>query len=430
MNKRQLLYMVLSFVTTIVLVLIAAVVILLLEKPQVKIVWTKGTEAPVESKAAPKGKWEGMEKRAIKMVKALQVTDPEAFARKKKKQKKEDVEKISVEKLAQSGLFEEKFKLAGLGEGEWEARYLKGAFYFVSFQYTERLISLGPTWLVDVQNKRVLPKNIMARAAMDPEAPGVQKFFERERQVIGAIANHSFESGVKLGGIMLIHFSKLKTPTVADEKQGEDGEEVGNRIIGWTVVHDYGKTYRAYFQWIESGEPTYADFEFDHAKKALRARNLQAANFMNLGSGFQDTERARIMPSTYNPEASRGKDLWTGPSRDRCRDKNFRRQCDAMAKVLGDRSQMEAVEWLLTVEAKGKDAFDLCKKDLRCKWSASTSDDNLYQISYIYNLSETEGEQKVSWGVDLKKNAIIPKDRISEMAFFTVHPRPRSATAP
>ena len=434
MSKRQILYIVLSFVTTVVLLLIVAVAILLLQKPQVTIVWTKGKEAPAEVKAAARGKWEGKEKLAIKMVKETQVPDPEPDKRKRRK-KGEEPETISIDALAERNFFQTRFKLAGLELVGWEARYLKGSYYFVSYNRRDNLVNLGPVWLVDVSRKEVMPKNILARAAMNPEAVNAEQHFAHERQVIGSIANHSFTSGVKLGGIMLIHFSNLTEDKAARKASGKakgakEAKEAEDQIVGWTIVHDHGETYRAYFQWTESGEPTYADFEFDYAKKALRSRNLQAANFLNMGNDFQDEVRASIMPSTFKPDAEDPRDAWTGPSRDRCRDKDFKKQCDAMAKILSDASQIEAVEWLLTTQVEGSDAFEQCKRDQRCKWSATTDDNNLYLISYIYNLDKDRGEQHVSWNVNLKSNTITPQDAISQMAFRAVHPRPRQAAEP
>lgn len=426
MSKRQILMLVLSLTATLVAVLLLAVVLLLLEKPQVNIVWTQGTEAPKAAKKVKKGKWEGKEKLAIKLIRTLQVPDPaaaEVKGRKKRRKKKDEPPPmVSVDKLITDKFFESRFKLKDLEAVGWEARFLKKSYYFVSYKHREGLINQGPTWLVDVARKKVLPKNIMARAAMNPAEVKVAEYFERERQVIGAIASHSFEGGVKLGGIMLIHFAKLPA-------HGEDDE-----ISGWTVVHDYGDNYRAYFQWVQGGEPTYADFEFDYAKKALRARNLQAANFMNMGEDFdlESEERARIMPETYDPNAKRAKDRWTGDARRQCSNKDFRKQCQAMATVLKDQSQIEAVEWLLTVLSEEPGAFKACKEKRRCKWSASTDDDNVYRIEYIYDLKQARADEvgRVSWEVNLKKGAITPRNKISEMAFLAVHPRLAAAAAP
>jgi hypothetical protein len=432
MNKRQFLYMVLSFVTTIMLVLVTAVVLLLLEKPEVKIDMTKGTEVSVKSRAAPKGKWEGKGDLARKLVQRLEVPDPAALAekksKKKKKKKKQDEEeapKISIAKLVQTGFLSDRFKLGNMQAGKWEASFLKDSYYFVSFNHSDGLVNLGPTWLVDVRKKKVLAKNIMARVMMAPGMTATASIFERERQVIGSIANHSFQGGVKLGGVMLIHFSNLtsqKTTPTGDKAPAGEGEDENDQIIGWTVVHDYGNTYRAYFQWVEAGEPTYADFEFNLAKKELRSRNLQAANLMNLGSNFRSMARARILPETYNPEARNTKDRWTGDSRENCRQKENRKRCNAMASLLEDRSLIEAVEWLLTVQADG--SFEVCKQKRRCKWSVNEKA-GVFEISYIYDLDERKGEQRVSWNVDVRSKTIIPKDKISKMAFLSVHPRPK-----
>ncbi len=418
MNKRQILYLVLSFVVTMVVLLGVALTVLLLDKPQVKVVWTKGTEPAKAAKKVKRGKWEGKEKQAIKMVMDLEVLAPLTEEDKKKRRKKnEEPEKIAMAKLVKDGFFEQKFGLADFEGVGWRAFFLKQSYYFVSYQRADGLVNMGPTWLVDVKKRKILPKNAMARAAMNPQQINPKGHFERERQIIGSIANHSFPSGVKLGGIMLIHFATL-------ESQIED-----DRIVGWTIVHDYGNNYRAYFQWIENGEATYADFEYDFSKRALRGRNLQAANFMNLGRDFEisSENKVAILPKSYDSKAERLKDRWTGPAKKQCRSKDHRRQCNAMATVLQDAAQIEAVEWLLTVLAEDPQAFEACQNARRCKWFATTDDDNLFKIEYLYDL-DMKGEEKVAWEVDLKKRQIIPKNKISEMAFLAVHPKQRSSS--
>ena len=105
--------------------------------------------------------------------------------------------------------------------GESIAFFLKKSYYFVSYQRADGLVNLGPTWLVDVKKRKTLPKNAMARAAMNPQQINPKGYFERERQIIGSIANHSFPSGVKLGGIMLIHFATLESQ-IEDDRIVDD----------------------------------------------------------------------------------------------------------------------------------------------------------------------------------------------------------------
>ena len=414
MTKRQILYAVLGFIATMILIMIAGVAVLLLTKPEAKIIWTDAQRKEAQKTVRKKGQWEGKEKAAIAKVVAVQVDAPESEedARKGKRRKPEEVEKIALGALAKSGWFEGTFKTDDLKAAGWQARWAKDAWYFVSYNRRDGLINVGPTWLVNLKTGRILPKNAMARAGMTPGLADAKDHFDRERQVIGSIANHNFASGVTLGGIMLIHFSEL-------ERNSDD-----DRIVGWTIVHDYGDAYRAYFQWIEDGEATYADFEFDYSKKALRSRNLQAANLMNRGGDFEPTERVSIMPASYNPEAPVPADRWLGKSRKACKTRGNAARCRALAKVLQDQALIESVEWLLTSRAGDASRFSSCKEERRCKWTPRVKSAGVFEVEYSYELGGSGDKGgKATWEIDVKKNQIKPQDELAEMAFLAVHPR-------
>ncbi len=412
MSRRQILYIILSFIITTLLLLVVALVLVLSQKKDVQIVWAEVEEQKVETKRK-KGKWEDKGKQAILMVRQVQVPDP--MATEKKRRRDEEPEMATVGKLAAKEYFEKTFKMSGLEAQGWRARYLRDAYYFVSYQRSDGLINVGPTWLVDLKSKKVLPKNAMALSLSETSSESVKDFFEREKQVIGAVANHAFESKINLGGVMLIHFSKFKKRTEED------------RIVGWTVVHDYGDNYRAYFQWVENGEPTYADFEFDYAKKRLRSRNLQAANFMNMGRDFVASERVGITPSNYNADATAARERWLGRFRKACANRKFSAQCRATDRLLQDRAMIEAVEWLLTVKADSVEEFNDCKTSKdggppSCSWQPELLEDDVYSIKYNYDLKST-GKGSIAWEINLKKNVIIPRNDLAEMAFRAVHSR-------
>lgn len=414
MTRRQILYIILSFIITTLLLLTVAVILILSQKKDVQIVWADVEEQKVE-KTRKKGKWEEREKDAIALVRKLQVEDPASRADKKRRRRGEEPEQVSLGDLAARNYFEETFQLKELEPLGWRARYLRDSYYFVSYHRSDGLVTVGPSWLVDLKAKKVLPKNAMALGVVHPEDLAAKEYFERERQVIGAVSNHNFESGINLGGVMLIHFSKQR-------KKAE-----GDKLIGWTVVHDYGDNYRAYFQWIEGGEPSYADFEFDYAKKRLRGRNLLASNFMNLGRDFEPTERVGITPSSYNPEAAKARDRWTGPFRKACATPKYRTQCAATDKLLQDKAMIAAVEWLLTVKADSIEEFNACKKSVNgavpnCSWAPEEVEEGVYRIKYNYDLKST-GKGEIAWEIDLKKDQITPNNELAELAFRAVHSR-------
>jgi hypothetical protein len=383
-----------------------------LNKPDPTIIWTDA-EREAAQKVREKGKWEGREAEAISKVKAVVVEAPTDMASGKKGRKRRpgSDSKTSLDALVESGWFETTFKTGALEEAGWRAHPAKAEWYFVGFYRMDGLIRVGPMWLINLADGRILPKNAMARAGMNPRVATAGKHFARQKQVIGAIANHKFKSGVTLGGVMLIHFSRLA-------RRGAD-----DRIVGWTVIHDYGESYRAHFQWVQGGAATYADFEFQFDKKAVRARNLQAGNLMNLGRDFQRKERVSIMPASYNPDALRAKDRWIGKSRKACAAAANAPRCRALARVLQDKALIGSLEWLLTSQAGDAGKFSACKADRRCKWTPREKGEGVFEVEYTFAL-EGSLEGKATWEIDMLKNHIVPRDEIAEMAFLAVHPRP------
>lgn len=300
--------------------------------------------------------------------------------------------------------------------GEW--------FYLVTYAFKDAHITVGPSWLVDLKQAKVVPKNVLARVVMNPRQAVSDDYYDKHKQVVSALASHRFESGLTLSGALLLHF----------ENREESSE--GDSILGWTIEHDRGTLFRAYFQWVEAGEPTYAEFEFDYEAKALKASNLQAADVMRIGEDFAKTERADIMPESYDPSAQRGKN-WTGRAKKACSSRKMRDQCQSMSTMFEQREIVEALEWLLTAQAQNSESFKACKESRQCKWSSKPKDgaENVYVVSYIYNLGEdgnkdgeddgsaTKGERTVAWEVALKDEKITPVDRISQAAWLAIHPR-------
>lgn len=416
MTRRQILYMVLSFIVTILLLLALVAILILAQKPDVQIVWKENKAAEQAEEQKRKGKWEGKEKTAIALVKNFQVPAPPDKDAPKGRTRKEEPALITLKELSESRFFEDTFQLGAMKREGWQARYIKDAYYFVSWRYRDELVSTGPTWLVDVKNNKVMPKDAMAAAALNPAGANAREQAKVEQQIISSITNHTFDSGLNLGGVMLIHFSNLL------EKQKEGA------LLGWTVVHEYDDIYRAYFQWLDNGEITYAEFEFDYGDKALRGRNLQAANLMQIGQSFEKTERVQILPTTYNPEAPKPADRWTGPSRAACVKPDNKDRCDALAAILQDRELISALEWLLTATVESPEQLEQCKESRACLWKPEKLDAGGYRIHYVYNLdpaSDPTKEQTVTWDIDLKAKPprITPQGRLSEMAYRAVHTR-------
>lgn len=359
---------------------------------------------------------------AISLVKRVRVTpplfpEPEEEKDKKKAKKKSDDEEEEEELptlgevLENPDFIKKTLKISGepLGwRATWWGETKFGPSYFlVRNSFKDADIVVGPSWLVDLKTQKVVPKNLPARVAENPKQGMSSEYYDKKKQIVSAIANHRFEGGMSLAGALLVYFERKKSAE-------------GDTIEGWTIDHDRGNLFKAYFQWVEDGAPTYAEFEFDFDAKALKPVNLQAANIMRVGEDF-DRERVSIMPSTYDPKASSASNRWKGPSRKACRKPSNRDRCKALATILDEGEVIESLEWLLTARSEGKAEFEDCKSARECSWRPEPGEEK-YKIRYVYKLGEG-AQRTVSWEVNLKSGEITPNDRISGLAFSAIRPR-------
>ncbi len=372
----------------------------------------------IEAEAAPEqvNPWAGDKQleAAISLVRRMEVTVPVKLADPKKPREVE-TETVSVDALMGREAFrKDVLKISAAPKPGWSAVWwgetkYGPSYYLVRYAFQDAFLTVGPSWLVDLKTREVTPKNVLARAVMDPQKVVDDTYYDKHRQVVSALAAHRFESKLNLGGALLLYF-----------EQREESAE-GDDILGWTIEHDRGSLFRAYFQWVEGGEPTYAEFEFDYDARALRATNLQASNVMRIGEDFDRKERARINPESYDPSASAGK-RWIGAASKACQSEKMRDNCKAMETMFLQSEVVEALEWLLTAQVESADQFEACKKERNCKWKAVPAREGVYEVSYLYNLDGAR-ERAVSWEVAIKDSAVQPQDRLSKAAWRAIYPR-------
>lgn len=355
---------------------------------------------------------------AIERIKAHQVTLQKTYTAEeqaKRKGQPPEEETLSVGELMERESFiRERLKISAPEKVGWSAQWwgetkFGPSYYLVSFSYKDENILVGPQWLIDIKGGKFVPKNVLARVVMDPVKNAEDPYHDKHEQVVSALANHRFESNLNLSGALLMYF-----------EQREESAE-GDKILGWTITHDRGPLFKAFFQWVEAGAPTYAEFEFDYDKKALKAVNLQAANVMRIGEDFNKTERVSILPNSYDPTAKPEK-RWIGPAAKQCQSDAARDRCKAMSAVFEQKEIVEALEWLLTAQSGKAEDFESCKSARNCSWGAKEVQDGVYSISYNYNLDGKKARQ-VTWEIALKNSAITPKDRTSSASWLAVHPR-------
>ena len=315
------------------------------------------------------------------------------------------------------------------------------SFFLVRYAFEDANVQVGPTWLVDLDSQKVVPKNVLAKVAENPEEGTESKYYEKEEQVVSAMTNHRFDTGLNLGGALLLYFEKRTDTTEEDT------------ILGWTIDHDRGPIFEAYFQWEEAGKPTYAHFVFDYDRKALKAINLQAADIMRAGEEFEARERASILPKSYNPSARRESQRWLGPARKAWKIPKHRRRLKALNDILESEQLIESLEWLLTAQAGSKSDFEKCIELKNCRWMPEKKGEDEYRVIYVYNLEKKEkfdrekpdpawscpysldekesdgddGSKRkgncVAWDIDTESGEITPVDPTSTVAYRAIHPR-------
>lgn len=351
----------------------------------------------------------------------------------------DDDERSVAEVLEDEEFVDEQLALGDVEQNGWESTWwgetkYGPSYYLVRFQYEDASITVGPAWLVDLKEQKVVPKNVLAQVAESPEEGTESEYYDRSDQVVGAITNHRFESGINLGGALLLYFS---------ERADDSGDDT---ILGWTIDHDRGNRFDAYFQWVEDGEPSYAEFRFDYDRKALKADNLQAADIMRTGEEFDRADdRVDVHPTDYDADDER----WVGGP---CKDKPTRDGCVALTTIFAQQELIESLEWLLTAQAKTNEQFDECKEKGNCRFIPQSRDDESFRILYIFNLERDEefdpgspdpkwacehsldaddedsedfasrGEC-VAWDVNPDSGDIEPVGQMSKLAYRAVRPR-------
>lgn len=420
METRTILQIILGFIVVLVLALGAYILYTFTKKAET-IVVTKIIKDEGQ-KVEKKNPWEDKGSAAITIVKRQQIKVPaspseeEKKDRKKKSKDEPAEETVSLgELLTREDFVTKTLKMPSGSKPKWSAEWwgetkYGPSFFLVSFSVKDANISVGPEWLVDLKKAKIVPKNVLARVAQQPVKGKQDEYYDKHQQVVSALASHRFESKLNLAGALLVYF-----------EQREEVKE-GDKILGWTIEHDRGSLFKAYFQWIEAGEPTYAEFEFDYSRKALKASNLQAANVMRIGEDFDKKDRPQIRPASYDPEAKPGK-RWTGGARKACKSTKAKNKCAALAQMFQQREIVEALEWLLSAQVEDADQFEMCKRKRRCKWGSKRTDKNTYQVSYIFDLKNSGKPKRVSWNVDLKNGKIVPQDRRSQASYKAIYPR-------
>lgn len=303
------------------------------------------------------------------------------------------VPKVTVQSLIEKNFLERKLGLSFLKRENWRAVHFdldaknRGAkegvgdpFYEVQLEYVDGLVRVGPVWLVNVQTKQVLARNEMAEIFEMglADQKRLKELEERPEGVVKALTNHRFESGIELGAVLLLHFIANIDPSATRS----DGKDPNNRIVGWTVAHDFGDDYVAYFQWIEDGERKVARWRFDWEKKELEPLGLLAIDITSEHTLYETALHDGSVPVSIWPDNNYDREKsflpreerWLGALAQACPMDAFKARCNGLAAVLEQENFIRAVHWLI----------------------ADTENNRLLSKKYLI----TEGEQKDEYQPD------------------------------
>lgn len=404
MDTRTILQIVLGGIISLIVVVGVLIVIALTRDAETVIV----QQAVAEQREARERKnpWADQGDAAIALVQRSRIQGDSGLG--------EDGPQSVGELMSSEAFIKDKLKITGAEPEGWHAQWwgetqYGPSFFLVRYGFKDANIRIGPAWLVDLRTQKVVPKNVLAQVASEPEKGVGSKYYDQAAQVVSAITNHRFPAGINLGGALLLYFEQ------------REGSGEGDAVLGWTIDHDRDHLFRAYFQWTEGEEQSYAEFEFDFDKRALRAVNLQAAQIMRVGEEFEPTDRVSIMPGTYDPKQRVASNRWLGPARTQCRQPRHRDGCKALAMLLDQSDLIETLEWLLTAQADTAEAFEACKEEHKCLWMPEARGDGIYRIKYIYNLDDQE--ETIAWDVNLRQEEVDAADRVSQLSQRAVNPR-------
>lgn len=344
----------------------------------------------------------------------------------------------TVQKLIDAKYLEERFAMSFLVRGPWRALHLEtdvrgegiteindDPFYEVHLDYVDGEVTIGPVWVVDIVSGTIVPRNEMAEFfEFTPQnVDRARDILSRPERVVRAITNHRFESGIELGGVLLLHFV-----SIAEANQKRGGKRGEDGIVGWTVSHEFRDTYNAYFQWIEGGKPKVAQFRFDWSEQRLEPRGLNAIDLMVEGEERKKIETVSIWPTSYTndlnipPHARWSKDSGCHSPKD-ADDKRVERTCNAFTRVLEQVDFIESVQWLLTTDEESVKRFEACKANRKCTWQPKFPDAATDPVVIEYNYVIGGEERGFTFKVDPDKGTIEPVDDITRWAYFSVTPR-------
>jgi len=323
-----------------------------------------------------------------------------------------DAQRATLRQIVETGFFQETFsnlRWAAIERIGWQAFQLDGSVYEVRFVLRDVDIEFGPAWIVQLDRDGLQPPNsggvVAANLFAEVLERGVtgelDRYINREAEVVEALTNHAFEGGARLASALLLH---LKS-----RAQTEDITSVG----GWTVVPERivpGEVnlYRAFFQWREGERLLSAQWEVNLDNRAFRGLNLVASDVMAAGDSIHAEALENLRPESLDR---------TRPNR---RQQNAFR---ALRAIAGNERLIEAISSVLWFEnANGKSIEYRIARDngeARLTWGAAPIEgqSGSYRVSFDY----LENSERVSLSWDVTGDDVAPGSQITEFAHLALN---------
>lgn len=293
-----------------------------------------------------------------------------------------------------------------LPEAEWYARRIADtSVYEVRYRFTWHAVQFGPRWMVqlDPQGLRpesavdgVLAVNAMASLVHTADTAPLVRYFDRSDEVLKALTEHRFVSGLRLPSSLLIFFA------------GREAMALEN-VFGWLVVPELidpnGElNYRVYFQWREGErlEDAIWQVSYQDNQPSFRPRDRRAEDIMAQGGSLSAESIIDIRPMTMRDEVN------PAAEREDCR--------RALRYLLSDGRVVEGVGTLLSFRAQNA-AVEY--RTWRVDYSAATRDRCV--VEYLYN--EDGSERSVSWEVAHADGRRYPTSELSRLTELAVSTR-------
>jgi hypothetical protein len=295
----------------------------------------------------------------------------------------------------------------------WRAFRQLGSVYEVQFVFRDGVVELGPAWLVQLDpdgmqppgSNGVVPANIFASVVESGISEDLQRFLNREAEVVTALTNHRFGHGARLGSALLVYFDSLDPPVPPDD------------LVGWTIVPErivpeQVNLYRAYFQWRQGGELAVAQWEVNLDTREFRSLDLLAAQIMASGDPVVVESLPDLRPTSLPEDPPRAQ-------------RNLFR---ALRRIVDDERLLEAIAAKLSEEARHGAAIDYFtfqrpNGERGVQWRCVRAEDSAdaFEVSYVFSRAGEEVELR--WLVG--ETSLVPSDSLARALHRVLHYVPR-----